>query len=291
MATKFDNERHRKAFIYTTAICSLLLVAFIFISWKVLPPAPPVVQDLMEINLGNDNEGFGEEQPLIKGERSPEVETPPTPPAAQPVADNEPAAEDKITPDDNAAEDAAAVVKPIKKIDPIKTVTPTTIIKPTTKPVVTAPIITQAPKPKVPKIIYPGAGNGGGNNAAEDNGYTMQGNNKNGKGDAGAPNGNKDTYGNKTGTGGGTVGPKVISGNRKVVYRSYNFTGELEKATINAVVKVSPAGVGNFVRFGQGSTSTSAAYANAIRGYLQTMKFDVADEESTVTVQFNFNVK
>jgi outer membrane biosynthesis protein TonB len=289
MATPFDKERHRKAFIYTAVICSVLLIAFIFISWTTLPPAPPIVQDLMEVNLGNDDEGFGEVQPLIKGERSPEQETTTTPPAAQPVAANEPVAEDKVTPDDNAPEDAAPVVKTVKKPTPTKVITPTPVNKPTAKPTTPAPVVTPVPKPKLPKLIYPGAGKGGGNNATTDNGYTMDGNKKGGTGDAGSPTGNKDTYGNKPA--GGTAGPRVISGNRKVVYRSYNFTGELDKATINAVVKVSPAGVGTFVRMAQGSTSTSSAYASAIRGYLQSMKFDAADEESLVTVQFNFNVK
>ncbi len=289
MATQFDNERHRKAFIYTAAICSLLLIAFIFISWKVQPPAPPIIQDEMEINLGNNDEGFGEEQPLIKGERSPEPETAPEPPASQPVAANEPVAENDVTPEDNAPEEAAPVLKPVKKVAPTKVITPTPITKPTTKPTTPGPVVAPTPKPRVPKLVYNGPGKGGGNNATQDNGYTMQGNKPGGKGDAGDPNGNKDTYGNKPG--GGSVGPRVISGNRKVVYRSYNFTGELDKATINAVVKVSPAGVGTFVRFGQGSTSTSTGYSTAIRGYLQTMKFDAADEESMVTVQFNFNVK
>ncbi len=288
MATQFDKERHRKAFIYTAAICSLLLIAFIFISWKVLPPAPPIVQDEMEINLGNNDEGFGEEQPLIKGERSPEEETTPTPPAAQPVAANEPVAEDNVTPDDNAPEDAAPVVKTVKKAVPTKVVNPTPIVKPAAKPTTPAAVVTPVPKPRVPKVVYNGPGKAGGNNATQDNGYTMQGNNKDGKGDAGDPNGNKDSYGTKPG--GKVGGPKVISGNRKVI-RYYSFTGELDKATINAVIKVTPAGVGTFIRIGQGSTSTSAAYANAIKGYLQSMKFDVAEEESMVTVQFNFNVK
>jgi hypothetical protein len=289
MATQFDKERHRKAFIYTAVICIVLLMAFIFISWTTRPAAPPIVQNEMEINLGNDDEGFGDVQPLIKGERSPEPEMAPSPPEAQPIAANEPVAEDNVTPDDNAPEEAAPVVKTVKKPTPTKVVTPTTVTKPTVKPTTPAPVVTPTPKPRVPKVVYTGPGKGGGNNATTDNGYTMEGNKKGGTGDAGSPNGNKDTYGNKPG--GGTVGPRVISGNRKVVYRSYNFTGELDKATINAIVKVSPAGVGTFVRIGQGSTSTSAAYANAIRGYLQSMKFDPADEESMVTVQFNFNVK
>jgi outer membrane biosynthesis protein TonB len=289
MTNEFDAQRRRKAFLYTALICSLLLIAFIFISWKVAPPAPPVITELMEVNLGNNDEGFGEEQPLIKGELSPEVpETTPEESASLPP-NEAPSKEEDVTPDENAEENAAPVTKPVVKLTPKKITTPTPITKPVTKPT-TNPVTsnTPTPKPKTPKILYPGAGKGGGNNATQDNGYTMQGNNKNGKGDAGDPNGNKDSYGTKPG--GKVGGPKVISGNRKVV-RYYSFTGELDKATINAVIKVSPAGVGTFIRIGQGSTSTASAYANAIRGYLQNMKFDVADEESTVTVQFNFNVQ
>ncbi len=274
MANNFDKQRHKKALTYTAIICGALLLMFIFISWTVLPPSPAVVQDLMEINLGNNDEGFGEEQPLIKGPGKPEkeiAEQPQSSPAKEEVA------EEKITPDDNAEEAAAPVVKSVKKITPVKIASPT----PTTA-------VLPAPKPKTPKLVYNGPGKQNGNNATQDNGYTMQGNNKNGKGDAGDPTGNKDSYGN---TPGGKVGgPKVISGNRKVV-RYYSFTGELAKATINAVIKVTPSGVGSFVRIGLGSTSFSRDYATAISGYLRTMQFDKADDESVVTVQFNFYVQ
>ena len=274
MANNLDKERHKKALTYTAIICGALLLMFIFISWTVLPPSPPVVQDLMEINLGNNDEGFGEEQPLIKGPGKPEKEIAEQP---QPSPSKEEVEEEKITPDDNAEADAAPVVKSVKKTTPVKITSPT----PT-------PAVLPTPKPKTPKLVYNGPGKQNGNNATQDNGYTMQGNNKSGKGDAGDPTGNKDSYGN---TPGGKVGgPKVISGNRKVV-RYYSFTGELAKATINAVIKVSPAGVGSFVRIGQGSTSFSRDYATAISGYLRTMQFDKAADESVVTVQFNFNVQ
>ncbi|MBC7627953.1 hypothetical protein, partial [Ferruginibacter sp.] len=181
MANNFDKERHKKALTYTAIICGALLLMFIFISWTVLPPSPPVVQDLMEINLGNNDEGFGEEQPLIKGPGKPEKEIAEQP---QPVPAQEEVAEERITPDDNAEETAAQVVKSVKKVTPVKitTSTPTTAVVP-------------APKPKTPKLVYNGPGKQNGNNATQDNGYTMQGNNKNGKGDAGDPTGNKDSYG------------------------------------------------------------------------------------------------
>lgn len=244
---------------------------FILISWKVMPPTPPVVQDLIEINLGNNEEGFGEEQPLKKGVRTPTEENIPAPRQAA----SRPAAEERVQPDDNADEDAAPVVRPEKNV-----------VKPKEKN--TEPVVAAPAKPQKPKITYNGPGSGpAGNNPTEDNGYTYQGNKPGGRGDNGDPSGNKDSYGN---TPGGKVGgPKVTRGNRRIV-RYYNFTGELQKATIYAVIKVSPSGKGSFVRFDKGSTSTSAQYADDIRRRLGSMEFDKSNEESTVTVQFNYNV-
>jgi hypothetical protein len=271
MSTAFETQKNRKAFIYTCIICICLLLLFILISWKVLPPTVPVVQDLIEINLGNNEEGFGQEQPLKRGNRTPSHENIPV--ASHAAANS---SEEKITPDENADENAAAVNKPEKKAPKVK-------VEKTDAPVTPAP-----PKPQKPKVTYNGPGTGpSGNNPTQDNGYTYQGNKPGGKGDAGDPNGNKDSYG-KT-PGGKVGGPRVISGNRKII-RYYSFTGDLPKATINAVIKVSAAGQGRFVSFAKGSTQTSQAYADAISNYLRNMKFDTSDEESTVTVQFNFVV-
>ena len=273
MSATFESEKNRKAFIYTAIICICLLLLFILISWKVMPPTVPVVQDLMEINLGNNDEGFGQEQPLKKGNRTPAHENIPVPKQASTA---QPAQEDKVNPDEHAEENAAPVNKPVKNTTKAK-------IEKAEAPVVAAP-----PKPQKPKLTYPGNESGHpGNNPTQDNGYTMQGNKPGGKGDAGDPSGNKDSYGN---TPGGKVGgPKIISGNRKIT-RFYSFNGDLPKATVNAVIKVSPAGQGRFVSFAKGSTQTSQAYADAISNYLRNMQFDKSDEESTVTVQFNFVV-
>ena len=67
--------------------------------------------------------------------------------------------------------------------------------------------------------------------------------------------------------------------------------GDLPRATINAVIKVSPSGRGTFVTFDKGSTSADAKYANAIRGYLPNIEFNKSDHESVVTVPFNFRVQ
>lgn len=267
--TEFESQKNKKAFLYTAVICGTLLLLFILISWKVMPPSIPVVQDLMEINLGNNENGYSEEQPLIKGERSPRQEAVILPKQSSPKE----AVADKIVPDENAPDDAAPVNKPEKKTPKVKSIT------------AAAPVITPAPKPQKPKVTYNGPGNGTGNGATEDNGYKNQGNNPTGKGDNGDPNGNKDSYGN---TPGGKIGgPKVTRGNRKIV-RYYSFTGDLPRATIYAIIKVSASGQGTFVGFDKGSTSRSQAYADEIIKYLKNIQFDKAGDESNVTVQFNF---
>jgi hypothetical protein len=271
MTDTFESEKNKKAFTYTAIICGVLLLLFFIISWTVKPVTVPVVADLMEINLGNNQDGFGEVQPLIKGERSPSREAIIQPKQTAPAQ----TVEEKVQPDDNAEETAAPVNKPEKTNPKIKKATePTPVVPPT-------------PKPQKPKVTYNGPGNGGGNNSTEDNGYKYQGNTPGGKGDNGDPNGNKDSYGN---TPGGKVGgPRIISGNRKIV-RYYSFTGELKKATIFASIKVSPSGIGTFLRLVKPSTSLGQEYATAISNYLKKMQFDKSNEESTVTVQFNFNV-
>ncbi len=68
--------------------------------------------------------------------------------------------------------------------------------------------------------------------------------------------------------------------------------GDLPKATINAIIKVSPEGKGTFIRIDpKGSTTTESKYANDIRNKLSSIKFDPADHESTVTITFNFKVQ
>ena len=266
---KYDIERRKKALIYTASICGAILILFFIISWKVMPPSLSKVEDLIEINLGNYEEGFGEVQPLIKGERGESRARILTPVASYSKEDPG----DKVTPDDNADEDAAPVNKPVKTTDKVKTQKP-------------AEAVMAVPKPQKPKLTYDGPGKGTGNNNTEDNGYRYQGNKPGGTGDAGDPNGNKDSYGNSPG--GRIGGGPLVRGNRKIV-RHYAFTGDLKKATIYAIVRVSPAGVGTFVSFDKGSTSRSAEYASAISNYLRNIQFDKSTQESRVQVQFNFN--
>lgn len=288
MSASFEAEKNRKAFTYTAIIVAVfLLIAFLW-TWQILPPPKPVTQDLIEINLGNFDEGFGTVQPLIKGKKSPGDE-PAEKTKTKPVASNSNPAED-LQPDDSKDPDAAPVVKPDKPT-PKTNVLPKETVATTVKNTTPTPVVVPLPKPQKPKIAgYGGPPNGKGNGADQDNGYTYQGNKPGGKGDAGDPNGKPDSYGNNPGgrTAGGAL--RVSKGDRTII-NNYIFMGDLPKATINAVIKVSPDGRGTFVTFDKGSTSTDSRYATAIRGYLPNIQFNKSDHESVVTVPFNFKVQ
>ena len=281
MSANFEAQKNRQAFSYTALICALFLAIAILYTWPLQTPPSQVVQDLIEINLGNEKEGMGDVQPLVKGDPAPEERNIPMP--AKSSAMNEPSK--NIEADDNNDPESAPVTKPVKPQPEAKTVAHETTTKPVKIPS-TNPVVNPNPAPSKPKIpLYKGGNGNGGNGADQDNGYRNQGY-KGGNGDAGSPDGKPDSYGNTPGgkTGGG---PRVTSGDRKII-RYYAFTGDLPAAVINAVVKVSPEGRGRFSAFGKPSTTTSQAYASAINEYLANVTFDKKDHESSVIVTFNF---
>jgi outer membrane biosynthesis protein TonB len=291
MSATFELQKNRKAFIYTAIIVgTMLLIAFLW-SWTIPLPPAPVAQDLIEINLGNFDEGFGTVQPLVKGEKSPGNEPAEQPTRQQPAAPVNDAPAKDLQADDNADDDAAPAPK-VEKPEPKAVIIPkqpnTAPVKnPNPTPVVEPP----APKPQKPKIAgYGGPKGGTGNGATEDNGYKYEGNKPGGKGDAGDPSGKPDSYGNNPGGRTGGSGLRVSKGDRTIV-NNYIFMGDLPKATINAIIKVSPAGRGVFVGFDKGSTSSDSRFASAIRDYLPNIKFNTSDHESIVTVPFNFKVQ
>jgi len=282
MSASFELEKNRKAFLYTALIIAVLLLIAIFFKWQLPQNPTKIAEDLIEINLGNFDEGMGTIQPLIKGDKAPDNS--PAEDNTASASNDEPAKEQPV--EDNNDEEAAPITKPEKVI---KT---TTVAKnPTNAPtkVNTIPSAAPTPKPQKPKMAgYNGPNGGTGNGTNEDNGYKYQGNKPGGKGDAGDPSGNPYSDGKDKG---GKIGAPKVEGNRTVIdYRSYNFTDDLGKATIYAKVKVYPDGKGKFTGFAKRSTQTTQPYANAIIRYLQNIKFNPADYESDVIVQFNFNV-
>jgi hypothetical protein len=273
MVTVYTSEEQKKALAYTFVICAVLLLLFFLIRWTNLPVVTPEIQDQLEINLGNNFEGYGDDQPLIKG--SP-TNTPNNP---DPVVQNQSSSSsnDKIQPEDDPDAAAAPITKSNSKT------------KNTDKNDRLNNKNTQAENPK-PKLTYTGPQNGkNGNNSDEDNEFKGHGKNPDKIGDDGTEKGNKDSYGNHAG---GTIGgPKVINGNRRIKnIRPYKFTDNLKKGTVLAIIMVDASGKGRFVDFAKGSSKRDPAYVNAIKNYLVNMEFDKSDDESKVTVQFIFDV-
>ncbi|MBX9785485.1 MAG: hypothetical protein K2X48_19540 [Chitinophagaceae bacterium] len=280
-----DPQANSKAAAITLVVHALILLILFAIPLAATLTHDPVKdEEGIEVNLGNSDIGFGDVQPLIPDEPAPAVQEQSTPPKEQ-VAAADPEPEKETSTQDNA--DEPVVNKPEKKATPTKipSTNPPVV---TTKPAATT-VTNPVPKPPKPKALYGGGTGTGGNNSDTYNNSRNQGI-AGGKGDQGKPNGNAGSDNYNGNGGGGKSGPKVTRGDRRIVNNYYFFSGDLDRATINAIIKVTPEGKGSFVGFGPGSTTQSREYADAIANYLGKMQFNKDDHESTVTVQFVFQV-
>src|SRR5437868_6003821 len=111
MTDTFEIQKNTKAFSYTVFICGLLIVLAILYTWRIQIPPPVVAQDLIEVNLGNEKEGLGDVQPLVKGDPAPDV--PQQRSVEKSSATHDEPAKD-IQADENDDKEAAPVTKPIK---------------------------------------------------------------------------------------------------------------------------------------------------------------------------------
>ena len=93
--------------------------------------------------------------------------------------------------------------------------------------------------------------------------------------------------GNGTGSGTGN-GPRRISGSRIVINPKSMDAGENLKGKVFAEIRVSPDGIGTFIRAARGSRWTSGEAIDIIREWLRRNRFNKANEESTVVYEFNF---
>ncbi len=283
MHASFESEKNKKAFLYTLIICGTILLLAFLITFPILKVTPPIAQDLMEINLGNNEEGFGEKQPLIKGAMSPVAAPEPQPVKASAPA---PPAENEAKPEDNAEEDAAAVTKSTKTIVKKTTVTPN--IKPVAVYKNPTPAPVSVPKPPKPVATYKGPGNGKGNGATEDNGYRYQGTKPGGKGDAGDPSGKPDSYGN---TPGGKTGVSVLRGSRPLNLGSLKFEDDFnENAKVYLDVKYNSAG--NFISstVSKGTTTSNNTILSIAKRKAGSLKFPAIEDGGVSTIIFNFRI-
>lgn len=286
MSASLEAKQRSQAWMITGGFVGFMILLLLLLKWP-LPKFEPMVQDTgieVEINWPPEpetpvNGGGGGGNPVqAAGPAGIANHVPPQPGTTDDSKDT----------DEDPDKTAPTILKPdVVKPTATKINENKSVIKAEPKP------IAEVPAPKVPKAVLgkttTGTGKGGG--TADD--YDRAGGKGNGSGvgngnGTGGGNGNGTGGGNGTGTGSGS-GPKVTRGDRKIV-RYYSFEGDLDKAVVYANITVSPDGIGKFVSIAKGSSNSSNAYKTAIMQYLQNIKFDKADHESMLTVQFNFRV-
>jgi len=287
MEDNFEIKKNTKAFTYTAVICGLLLALAILYTWPLQLPPIPTVQDLIEINLGNEQEGMGTVQPLVKGQPAPEVR-PSNVPSKTSVAKEEPTKD--IQADETDDPESAPVTKPLKPNENAKDIAKETSNKPV-KTVTTAAVVNPVPAPPKLKLpLYKGGNGNGGNGATEDNGYRNQGN-KNGNGDAGSPDGKPDSYGNSPGGRSGVSVIRGLSGRRPIHFPSMQDDFN-ENAKIYVDIKVNAAGAVTSASISRGTTTANASLRSIALEKARQLKFPPSsNDEESGTIMFNFILK
>ena len=286
---EFNARKNRKASLYTLLICAVLLLMLFLISWN-LPFNPPVpVEEGLEVNLGNSDQGLGTDQPFLPNDPSKQDQEKYTPPKT--VTATKEALKDVETddkdPDPAPAVKQPPVTKPEAKKIPDKDLT----VKTPRKTI--QPAVNPTPAPPKPKAVFHGVnGDGTGGNDAD---HFKPGGNQGiagGKGDQGKPGGDPNST-NYTGGGhgNGIAIARGLQGRR--ITSTPSFTDEFNenaKVAIDIVVDAS----GNVISAeyqARGSTTADAdRKAIAIRK-AHLVKFSGGSEESTGTIVFNFKLK
>lgn len=282
----FEKQKNARAAGFTLLFLSAFFAVLFLVSWTTPSVPPPAIDEGIEVNLGNSDQGLGEVAPEIMGDPAPQEspqESVPTPSKA--------IAEENIPPVDNDPEPALTTVSDkkvavVKRPEPVRTVV--------TNPAPPAPV----PKPAVPKAtmrkITGGTGTGG-NGAGRNNGVTNQGI-AGGKGDQGSPNGNpnSNTY---SGSGSnGNSGVTIRSGLNGRRFTSFpRFQDDFNENAKVAVDIIVDAG-GRVISAGinpRGTTTTNANIrAIALRNARQ-LRLNKGEEEAdqSGTIVFDFRIK
>src|SRR5690349_15014295 len=228
-ADNFEAEKNIRASVYTLIVCVLLLALLFIFRWTLASIPPPPEEEGIEVNLGNSDQGLGDDQPFLPGKPAPSDQQAYTPPKVV----NTPVEAVKDFETDDKDEDAPVIKKP--------TVTKPEATKVPEKEIVKAPPVKNpkptndppAPTPPKPKAVFRGVnGNGTGGNEADS--YKKGGNEgiAGGRGDQGAPGGNPDADNYKGGGSGNGSGVSLLRGlNGRRIMRIPSFEDDFnEKA-------------------------------------------------------------
>ena len=288
MQSDFERNKNLKASGITLLLCSLLFIIFFFVRWTLPNIPPPILEEGIEVNLGNSETGSGDRAPQIPGEPS-KAEEPVTASAKATKSIPQP---QNITTDENETDETAAINKPSKTI--IKTNVANNLPAVVKKSKTNIPPSPPAPKPRAQMGKYTGANGNGGNNGDTYNGVKNQGI-AGGNGDQGKPNGNpnSDSY---TGNGGkGNSGVSIRSGltgrrfaklpsfeddfnepAKVAVDITVDKDGNVTKATVNP----------------RGTTTTNTNIKAIALRKARSLKLNASnDTEQNGTIVFNFKLR
>ena len=289
MADNFESKKNIKASGYTALIVIALLLLFFYIGWTQPAPPVPVVEDGIEVNLGNSDKGLGADQPYLPGKPSAEDKEKYTPPK-QAVVEKEPVKD--VETNDNDKEEAPVIKKAVVTKPNATRLPDKEVVKTKVKPVKVPETLPTPPKPR-PKAVFHGVnGTGTGGNEADDYKPGKNQGIAGGKGDQGSPGGNPNST-NYTGGGRGNSGvtiSKGLSGRR--ITGTPAFTDDFNE-NAKVAVDVHVDGNGNVseadYQLMGSTTSASNLKAIALRKARQ-VKFNSTGEESVGTIIFNFKV-
>lgn len=283
----FEAEKNKKALLYTSIICGLFLIIAIFYTWPLQVPPIPTVEDLIDVNLGNEQEGMGDIQPLVKGDRAPDNQSVESRQSAQRAAE---APSENIQADENNDEEAAAIFKSEKKKDKAPQVNKESTTK-AVKNINPSPVVNPNPAPPKPKVpLYKGGTGTGGNGATEDNGYRNQGYNP-GVGDAGSPDGKPDAYGNSPGGKSGVSVVRGLSGRRPIHFPDMQDDFN-ENAKVYVDIKVDGSGKVTSAGIAKGTTTSNSTLRNIALEKARQLKFPGSNNAiESGTILFKFVLK
>jgi len=284
----FEAEKNRKAFLYTVGIVGIFLIVAIFYTWPLLIPPIPTVQDIIDVNLGNEQEGMGTVQPLVKGERAPDNQSTESNQKARKVAETP--TRNVQADETNDDKESAPVVKVEKPREDAKEINKPSVNKPAKK-INPSPVINPNPAPPKPKIpLYKGGNGNGGNGATEDNGYRNQGY-KPGNGDAGSPDGSPDAYGSSPG---GRSGVSVVRGlsGRRIIHFPNMQDDFNESAKVYVDIKVNASGKVTDAGIARGTTTSNSSLRSIAIEKAKELKFPPSQNDmESGTILFVFVLK
>lgn len=258
-----ETPEEKKSFGITTALFVIMLILFTFLGLTYMDPPP---ENGIAVNFGNSDTGSGDVQPIEPPKASEEI------PQSQPEASQE----------QILTQDADAPITATKTEKPKKDTKPT----PETKPVETPKKTVNSALDRIKNA-----------KKAEGEGKTSHGDDADGNGDKGNPNGSlyaNSFYGSGTGDGTGTgkgtgwgLAGRKLAGNSKKV-QDCNESGKV-------VVKIWVNNQGNVIRAerAQGTTNTNPCLVNPALETAKTFKWQAdpnAPETQIGFVVVNFQL-